>query len=182
MTIKAVEWTKSHIGIYTSCIKVVQRALSLPAFMLGPATLDLGYKRYPHTLCNCQFEYVFETMDKLMGLLSMQPTWMNQLESTARYWAYSGLFLSSFGSGAKDPLQDTLPVNSMDGGNLVHPPSLLREYLDWHLTGSANVPFLVLRGFWPRSVLSGRGNFLPKLLSSSNLLWKSVTIWHRTSP
>lgn len=72
--IKAVDWTKSHIGIYFVYIEVVQRALPLPAFMLGPARLDLDYKRYPHTLCNCQYESVFGTTDKLTGLPSIQPT------------------------------------------------------------------------------------------------------------
>lgn len=84
-TIKAVDWTKSHTGIYIACLEVVQRARPLPAFMLGPARLDPDYMRYPHTLCNCQFEFLFETTDKLTGLPSIQPTSMSQPESIARY-------------------------------------------------------------------------------------------------
>jgi len=73
VTVKA-DWTKSHTGIYTVCTEVVQRALSSPAFMLGPVRLDLDYKRYPHIFCNCQFHFVFGITDKLPGLPSIQPT------------------------------------------------------------------------------------------------------------
>lgn len=68
VTVEAVDWTKSHISIYTACITVLQRALLLLAFLLSLATLNLDYKRYSHTLCNCQFESVFETTDEPSGL------------------------------------------------------------------------------------------------------------------
>lgn len=84
VTVKAVDWTKSHMSIYTACIKVLQRALLLLAFLLSPATLNLDYKRYSHILCNCQFESVFETTEKPSGLLSIQPTGMSRIESIAR--------------------------------------------------------------------------------------------------
>lgn len=74
----------AHEHFYTACIKVLQRALLLLAFLLSPATLNLDYKRYSHILCSCQFESVFETTEKPSGLLSIQPTGMSRIESIAR--------------------------------------------------------------------------------------------------
>lgn len=125
VTVKAVDWTKSHISIYTACIKVLQRALLLPALLLSLATQNLDYKRYSYTLCNCQFESVFETADKPSGLLSIQPTGKSQRPQQDNVYIQVNSF-PVLDPELKMPCKKSFLVNNTDGGNLVHPPNSVR--------------------------------------------------------
>lgn len=105
---------------------MLQRALLLQAFLLSQATLNLDYKRYSHTLCNYQFESVFEITDKPSGLfLSNQQERVRERPQQYNVCIQVNCF-PVLDPELKLPCRKSFLVNSTDSGNPVHPASSVR--------------------------------------------------------